>query len=211
MMSTVFVHFVIMFLEVRDMKPIYFWITEAAALVLSIVGLEKDIALLGATGMAVFLVFPFYYIFTRTQKKKEEQRTETRRPTQYTEYLWLSDTEDIGNKFFKAYKEDLEENDDYHMTKKEILDTYFDGDKIYKYEPFSLPFKVENNKVYSFIEKNDWICVGTIKKRDMAKYEQSKYTELHLMPNFFKKVNDESVEADQGDSYFGLEVTLPIE
>ena len=157
--------------------------------------------------------FPIYKLFSGMKKDidkfapKEEPKG-PKKPTTYTEYLWLMDTEDIGNKFFRAYKEDLEETDEFHMTKKEILDEYFIGDKIYKYEPFSLPFKVENGKVYSYIEEDNWEYVGSIKKREIAKYERSKRTELYLMPNYFKKVNDETVEADSGDSYFGLEVTI---
>ena len=163
-----------------------------------------------------YLCFLAYSVISKVLKPKTKTapiRTEPKveepaRPKTIQEYLWLMDTEDIGNKFVKAYKEDLEENDDYHMTKKEILDEYFDGDKIYKYEPFSLPFKVEDGKVYSYIEDEKWMYVGSIKKREIAKYEQSKKTELYLMPNYFKKVNDETVEADSGDSYFGLEVTI---
>ena len=163
-----------------------------------------------------YLCFLAYSVISKVLKPKTKTaqiRTEPKveepaRPKTIQEYLWLMDTEDIGNKFVKAYKEDLEENDDYHMAKKEILDEYFDGDKIYKYEPFSLPFKVEDGKVYSYIEDEKWMYVGSIKKREIAKYEQSKKTELYLMPNYFKKVNDETVEADSGDSYFGLEVTI---
>ena len=163
-----------------------------------------------------YLCFLAYSVISKVLKPKTKTapiRTEPKveepaRPKTIQEYLWLMDTEDIGNKFFRAYKEDLEETDEYHMTKKEILDEYFDGDKIYKYEPFSLPFKVEDGKVYSYIEDEKWMYVGSIKKREIAKYEQSKKTELYLMPNYFKKVNDETVEADSGDSYFGLEVTI---
>ena len=146
----------------------------------------------------------------RTNPEPMPKAEEPAKPKTIQEYLWLMDTEDIGNKFVKAYKEDLDENSDYHMTKKEILDEYFDGDKIYKYEPFSLPFKVEDRKVYSQLEDGEWTFVGNIKKRDMEKYEQSTKTELYLMPNYFKKVNDETVEADSGDSYFGLEVTIEM-
>ena len=112
-----------------------------------------------------YLCFLAYSVISKVLKPKTKTapiRTEPKveepaRPKTIQEYLWLMDTEDIGNKFVKAYKEDLEENDDYHMTKKEILDEYFDGDKIYKYEPFSLPFKVEDGKVYSYIEDEKWM------------------------------------------------------
>ena len=195
-------------------------VIEAVLFALFMLTMEK-MPNIGALCMVAFFVFPIIVLINGILKKKQIRpdfstnswvsTKPTPKPTSYTEYLWLQDTEEIGNKFFNAYKEDLEENDDYHMTKKEILDEYYDGDKIYKYEPFSVPFKVEGNKVYSFIKENEWICVGTIKKREIAKYEQSTHTDLQLMPNYFKKVEDDSVEADHGDSYFGLEVTLPVE
>ena len=143
---------------------------------------------------------------TNTWKTKEPARPKT-----YQDYLWLNDSEEQANRFFKAFKDELQDNDDYHMTKKEILEDYDVGDKIYKYEPFSLPYKVEDGKVYSYIEDEEWICVGSLKKRDMAKLEQSIKTELCLMPNYYKKVYSDEIETDQGDSYFGLSVILPFE
>lgn len=176
---------------------------------------------IGAMLFICFIVYPIFLLIGSFLKKKQIKpdfstnswvsTKPIERPKTYTEYLWLMETEDIGNKFFRAFREDLEETDEYHMTKKEILDEYFDGDKIYKYEPFSLPFKVEDGKVYSYIEEEKWIYVGSIKKKEIAKYEQSTETDLQLMPNYFKKVNDETIESDHGDAYFGLEVTLPVD
>ena len=179
------------------------------------------IEVIGFLSLLAFIFLPVFFLVKKILNKKQIKAdfstntwvstkpiVEDSKPKTIQEYLWLMDTEDIGNKFYRAYKEDLEENDDYHMTKKEILEQYYYGDKIYKYEPFSLPFKVEDGKVYSYIEDEKWMYVGSIKKREIAKYEQSKKTELYLMPNYFKKVNDETVEADSGDSYFGLEVTI---
>lgn len=163
--------------------------------------------------LLVLVALPLFFFVKKLNKKqaaKVSAPIEPTGPRTIQEYLWLMDTEDIGNKFYRAYKEDLEENDDYHMTKKEILDEYYLGDKIYKYEPFSLPFKVEDRKVFSQLEDGEWTFVGNIKKRDIEKYEKSIRTELYLMPNYFKKVNDETVEADSGDSYFGLEVTIEM-
>lgn len=172
---------------------------------------------IGVYMIMLAIVLPFVIVIAKGIKKAKKEKpvpkaaiTEPVEPRKitYDEYLWLQDTEDVGNKFFQAYKDDLEENDDYHMTKKEILEEYYDGDKIYKYEPFLLPFKVEDGKVYSYIKEDEWIYVGSLKKRDIAKYERSKRTELYLMPNYFKKVYDDSVETDSGDSYFGLLVIL---
>ena len=171
--------------------------------------------------LLALICVPFYPIVMKNRKKETKpERNENEiitKPTEskkltYDEYLWLQDTEEIGNKFYNAYKEDLEENDDYFMTKKEILDEYYSGDKIYKYEPFSLPYKVEDGKVYSYIKEDEWLYVGSLKKRDLAKYLRSKKAELYLMPNFFKKVfSDDSVETDHGDTYFGMLVVLEKE
>lgn len=179
---------------------------------------------IGAMLFICFIAYPIFLLIGSFLKKKQikpdfstntwvstKPIVEDPKPKTIQEYLWLMDTEDIGNKFFRAYKEDLDENDDYHMTKKEILDEYYYGDKIYKYEPFSLPFKVEDRKVFSQLEDGEWTFVGNIKKRDIEKYEKSIKSELYLMPNYFKKVIDvETVEADSGDSYFGLEVTIEM-
>lgn len=185
-----------------------FIIIEAMFLVSAFTIRNEDISTIC---FVAFLLFPILfagYCFSKRSKDKVKNYVAPQ-PTTYQDYLWLQNTDDVGNQFFKAYKDELEESDDYHMTKKEILDEYYDGGKIYKYEPFSLPFKVENGKVYSYIKQDEWICVGTIKKREIAKYEQSIKTELCLMPNYFKVVDDDSVITDSGDSYFGLSVILP--
>ena len=199
------------------MKKIIPYLVIEILLFLAAMTLPEGIAVFCFLGVFAFPIgLLFYFLYKKVKAKPETNSfvstkvTEPAEPRKltYDEYLWLQDTEDIGNRFFKAFKEDLEENDDYHMTKKEILDEYYPGDKIYKYEPFLLPFKVEEGKVYSYINEGEWICVGALKKRDIAKYERSKRTELYLMPNYFKKVYDDEVETDSGDSYFGLLVIL---
>lgn len=98
---------------------------------------------------------------------------------------------------------------EYSQTKKEILDGYYDnGEKIYKYEPFELPFKIDDDKVYSYIDEDKWILVGTLKKSDKGKLKRSTETELYLMPNYYKRVIYDDIETEHGDAYFGLEVTL---
>ena len=151
--------------------------------------------------MAIFNLF----------KKKEEPKPAEPQKKIITKYLWLIDEEGIGNKFFHAYKDDLSENDEYSQTKKEIMDGYYDnGEKIYKYEPFELPFKIDDDKVYSYIDEDKWIPVGTLKKSDKGKLKRSTETELYLMPNYYKRVIYDDIETEHGDAYFGLEVTLEV-
>ena len=134
------------------------------------------------------------------------------KPKVIMEYLWPVCEENVGNKFYRAYKDDLDENDEYSQTKKEILEGYYDsGEKIYKFEPLSIPFKIEEDKVFSYIDEDKWILVGTLKKKDMRKLAKATKTELFLMANYYKQVYSNDVVTDSGDSYFGVEVTLPIE
>ena len=152
-------------------------------------------------------------MFNLFKKKTAPAEPVMQMPKTIMEYLWLKDDDytEIGNKFYRAYREDLEDNDEYSQTKKEILDGYYyPGDKIYKFEPLSLPFRIEDNMVYSYIKENEWVKVGRIKKTDIKKLAKAIKTELFLMPNYYKKVYSDDVETDHGDSYFGLEVTLPI-
>lgn len=189
-----------------------FIILEALAFALSVVGLSKDIALLGATGMAVFIVLPFYYLFTRLAKRKEERRIEQakqRRPKYYTKKLWIYGT-DEAEKFFKAYKEDLTENDDYHLPAKELHED-FDDEKVFKYEPLDLPYKNEDQKIYSWIDKDEWIYIGSLKKKDLEDLQRSSSSTLYLYSNIYKYVTEDSIEKDEDEHYFGIEVTLPTE
>ena len=152
-------------------------------------------------------------MFNLFKKKTKEVPAEPviERPRVIMEYLWLNGEEGVGNKFYRAYKEDLDENSEYFQTKREILDGYYDsGEKIYKFEPLSIPFKIEEDKVYSYIDEDKWILLGTLKKKDMKKLARATKTELFLMANYYKKVYTNDVVTDSGDSYFGVEVTLPI-
>ena len=185
-----------------------FLILEAIAFALSVVGLSKDIAIVGAAGMAVFIVLPFYYLFTSLTKKKQEHITEANKPKKYTKKLWIHGT-DEAETFFKAYKEDLWENEDYHLPAKDLHEMYED-EKVFKYDPYDLPFKIEGQKVYSWIDKDEWIYIGSIKRQDTDDLERSLSTTLYLYPNIFKYVTEGSIEKDEDEHYFGLEVTLPI-
>lgn len=128
-------------------------------------------------------------------KKKEEPRVRT-----ITETYWLVDTQH-ADEFFKAYEEDLVENDDYDLSAKELKEDY-EGEKVYRFEPLELPVRMENRDVYSCIE-DKWMKIGRVKKTADL---NGKIT-LYLYPNIYKKVWKDEIEKVSDDSYFGIDVT----
>lgn len=131
-------------------------------------------------------------------KKKEEPRVRT-----ITETYWLVDTQH-ADEFFKAYEEDLVENDDYDLSAKELKEDY-EGEKVYRFEPLELPVRMENIDVYSCIE-DKWMKIGRVKKTADL---NGKIT-LYLYPNIYKKVWKDEIEKVSDDSYFGIDVTKTV-
>ena len=128
-------------------------------------------------------------------KKKEEPKART-----ITETYWLVDTQH-ADEFFKAYEEDLVENDDYDLSAKELKEDY-EGEKVYRFEPLELPVRMENRDVYSCIE-DKWMKIGRVKKTADL---NGKIT-LYLYPNIYKKVWKDEIEKVSNDSYVGIDVT----
>lgn len=128
------------------------------------------------------------------------------KPKQKWRYLWLmKEDQKLGNTFEKWYKEELIENTEYYRSNKDLREDYYE-EKIYKFEPFELPFKIEENKVYSYMKEDEWVLVGTIKKNDQEAFKNALECKLYLMPNSYKYVGDNFVKAENNDTYFGLKI-----
>lgn len=130
-------------------------------------------------------------------RKKEEDNT----PTVHTiiNDYWLVDTEN-ENKILKFYKEELDENDDYRLPAKELKED-FEGEKVYKYEPYELPLRMEGREVYSKTD-GDWIRIGRLKKTaDISEGD----LKLYLYPNEYKYVTEDGIDKEKDDPYFGIE------
>lgn len=146
-------------------------------------------------------------IFAVKKLKKEKPKADVKevsyKDMPESVYHWVIDTQN-ADKFLKAYKQDLEENDDYYLSAKELREDY-EGEKVYKYEPLELPLKLEGKDVYSYIDEGEWIKVGRLKKNADI---DGKLT-LRLFPNTYKYVGD-TIEKETEDSYFGIEVKRNI-
>lgn len=137
-------------------------------------------------------------MFNLFKRKKEEPRKAV-----ITEVNYLVDTEN-ADKIYKLIKDDLTENDEYNESAKYLKENY-DHEKVYKYEPYELPFKIENKYVFAQVE-DKWYKVGRLKKTADLDGELT----LYLYPNEYKYVTEDSVEKDKGSHYFGIEVKKTI-
>lgn len=111
---------------------------------------------------------------------------------------YLVDTEN-ADRVLDFYKEDMEESEEYYRTAKELKEDY-DNEKVWKYEPIEIPFKLEEKEVYAQLD-DEWVKVGRLKKTADLNGE----LKLYLYVNEYKYVTEDSVEKEKGDHYFGIE------
>lgn len=160
--------------------------------------------------MNTFLLIVFLFCVTMLivgaikRKKDREQQSKPKGPTTrtITENNWLVDSEN-AEKILKLVKNDLDENDDYHLSAKELKEDY-EG-KVYRYEPYELPFKLEDRTVFAEVE-GEWYRVGRLKKTANLEGTQR----LYLYVNEYKYVTEDSIEKEKDDPYFGIECTKVV-
>lgn len=150
----------------------------------------------------------FKVVKNNKQKKAEAERIEKvasmpRYRTETNTY-WVVDC-DCAEKYLRFYRDELEENDDYNLSAKELKEDFCD-EKVYKFEPLELPLKMEGLDVYSYRDKEEWEKIGRLKKTSDINGE----LELYLYPNIFKYVTEEGVSKETDDSYFGVTVTKKV-
>jgi len=133
------------------------------------------------------------------QSKKKESRPRTILNTYY-----LVDTEN-ADRVRKYYKEDLVENDEYYQSAKELKE-YYDHEKVWKYEPIEIPFKLEGRDVYTNIE-DEWFKIGRVKKTANMNGE---VVACYFYIKEYKYVTEDCVEKEKGDDYFGIEVKVNL-
>ena len=137
-------------------------------------------------------------MFNLFRKKKEEPRRRV-----ITEVNYLVDTEN-ADKIYKLIKDDLSENDEYNESAKYLKENY-DHEKVYKYFPYELAFKIEGNEV--FAEANgEWYRVGRLKKNADLNGNHV----LCFYANEYKYVTEDYIDREKGDHYFGIEVTKTV-
>lgn len=110
------------------------------------------------------------------------------------------------------------ENDDYSMKNSDILDEYFDGDRIYKYEPVSLSFRLESepdnphdpNALKVIVTQFDKeYMVGYVPSNKFKKVIESISNNitpsLSIVGGSYKQVDDDEVKTVKSEYSFMLE------
>lgn len=137
-------------------------------------------------------------MFSLFKKKETKPKIRT-----VTNIYYLVDTEN-AERVRKYYRQDLEENDEYFQSAKELKE-YYDHEKVWKYEPFEIPFKLEGRDVYTNIE-DEWFKIGRLKKTADI---EGKLT-CYYYVNEYKYVTEDSVEKEKDEDYFGIEVKKQV-
>lgn len=110
--------------------------------------------------------------------------------------------------FFKAYKRDFNTTDEYTLPAKELKE-YHDGEKVYKYYPYEIPFKIEGNEVYSYIKEEQWIKVGELTDKDAEKVN-THTSYLKIFQNIYKDVWDGEITKEEDDPFFAITVKVKM-
>lgn len=139
------------------------------------------------------------------QAKTTEIKAEQPKSTKKYEYeyrtVWLKEQEH-EEAFFRFYRSDFYENDDYSLPKKELMEDH-EGERIYKLYPLQIPFKLEGTDVYSYTKEEEWRKVGVITERE-AKLINNNTSWLQLYGGSYKQIYDDEVETDTRDPFFGF-------
>lgn len=141
----------------------------------------------------------------KTTEVKAEQPKSTEKPKKKYDYeyrtVWLKEQEH-EEAFFRFYHEDFNENDDYSLPKKELIEDY-EGERIYKLYPLQIPFKLEGTDVYSYTKEEEWRKVGEVTERE-AKLINNNTSWLQLYGGSYKQIYDDEVEVETRDPFFGF-------
>lgn len=138
------------------------------------------------------------FMFNLFKKKKEEPRKAV-----ITEVNYLVDIEN-ADKIYKLIKDDLSENDEYNESAKYLKENY-DHEKVWKYFPYELAFRIEGNEVFAEAN-NTWYRVGRLKKNADLNGNHV----LCFYANEYKYVTEDYIDREKGDHYFGIEVTKTV-
>lgn len=101
--------------------------------------------------------------------------------------------------FYEAYKSRLETDPDY---KSQI-----EGVRHFKYHPIELPCRIEERNVYSYINKGEWIKIGTLDPHKIDVIDKQK-RRLKLYPNIYRLIRDGETEEKEDHKYFAFPYSL---
>lgn len=102
--------------------------------------------------------------------------------------------------FYDAYENGFDTDCVFDLEDEYIV-IHHTGRSVYKYYPFSLPYKIEGNKVYSYINKDEWIPIGILSQEEIETI-QGNDSKLMLYQGIYKEVEEDYVETVEDEPYF---------
>ena len=136
-------------------------------------------------------------IFGLFKKKEVEKPKYT-----YETFKLMDQDYDYNEKFGRKHKDELNENDDYSMSKKDMIE-YASG-RVYKFLPENFPCSIVDDKVFD--EDNHYI--GRIKKTDLKQVKNALECEITFYDGHYKVIRGGDLERGQANSYFVLEIKI---
>lgn len=137
------------------------------------------------------------------KKQKKSQAPHVPQKRIITEFVYLKDIEN-ADRFFRGLKDELAENDEYDRPARELKEDY-DHEKVYRYIPECLDYRIEDRQVYAMLDGAEY-HVGRIKKGA----EVPPGSVLCFYPNVYKYVTEDDVSEESGDHYFGFEIKKEV-
>lgn len=137
-------------------------------------------------------------LFDRFRKKEEFIPSKD----WYDKTIYL-DNQEHEDEFLKYYRRDLGKTDWYTKTAKELREDH-DGERVYKYYPLKLPYKIEGTDVYSYMKENKWVKIGSVSEDDKEKILNNT-TKFSFHANVYKEVDDK-IEVVEDDPFFSFYV-----
>ena len=174
--------------------------------------------LLILAGLLLALVSPLFLLFSAAgigfllyNPKKPELKLPERKPEPekkpepcwvYKSYKIYNQNQEAVTRFFKNHEEELEDNSDYYLPNKELLE-YFNDEKVYQFNETNFPCQIKGNEVWC----EDGDLVGILK----ADIPENEEPSIVMCGGKFKFVGDDSVTTDKHDPWFYLETKKWVE
>lgn len=147
-------------------------------------------------------------------KKKDNKPAEVKTPVYEAENkpkrIWETKhvRVDLVDGILKKMDIERDENDDFKMKKKDLLDEYMDGDKIWKYEPYEFKhWRIDGTEVYVKDDYGDEYMIGTVPaaraKEILA--EQPNGPDIMLFGGKYKEIDDDEIITDETDPHIVIE------
>ena len=136
----------------------------------------------------------FYYAYGIGKAPERPKRAYT-----YKTFKLQNQDTDYCNKFAKEHEDELDENDDYRLSKKTLLEDF--SGCVFKYDPTGFDCQIKGNEVYD----EDGYMVGEIRSGEVQFIGNYVSAEIILYGGKYKYVDYDEINSGDLDHYFELE------